>query len=227
MRNISSANLALLQAGKFVARDFLWIKAREFVTGVPFSYGFWSDVGDVQAQVLNPDTGLANTRNFEGSGSLIQISDIPETASIAVRNVTITMSQLDEAVANIVRGYDLKQAGIEIYRGMFNTDTRQMQGDAPAFCRFVGFVDTVDITTPKENEVGAITLTCASHTQEMTRGNPDTRSNDSQKKRSATDNFFQDVTTVGETEFFWGAKQGKITTSAPSRIATGVVLRGA
>ena len=225
MRNIFSGNLALLQARRLMARDFLWLKARALGTGAPFNYGFWSDIGDVQAQVINPDTGLANTRNFEGSGSLIQISDIPETTTIAVRHVTITMSQLDPGVENIVRGYDLKQAGVEIYRGLFDVDSRRLL--VPAFCRFVGFADLVEINTPKENEAGSIALTCASHTQEMTRGNPDTRSNDSQKKRATTDNFYEDVTTVGETEFFWGAKQGKITTVASSRVATSVVLRGA
>ncbi|UXN62913.1 hypothetical protein N8E89_09310 [Phyllobacterium sp. A18/5-2] len=225
MRNISAGNLALLQARQLVARDFLWIKARELGTGVPFNYGFWSDVGDVQAQVINPDTGLAVTRNFEGSGSLVQISDIPLVANITVQQVSISMSQLDPGVENIVRGYDLKQAGVEIYRGLLDVASRQLL--VPALCRFVGFVDSVSIKTPKENDAGSIDLTCASHTQEMTRANPDTRSNDSQKRRSATDNFYQDVTTVGETEFFWGSKAGKITTKGSSKLATNVILRGA
>lgn len=224
MRNISAGNLALLQARQLVARDFLWIKARELVTGVPFSYGFWSDVGDVQAQVLNVETGLAVTRNFEGSGSLVQISDIPLVANVTVQNVSISMSQLDPGVENIVRGYDLKQAGVEIYRGLFDVDSRQLL--VPALCRFVGFVDVVTIKTPKENDAGSIELSCASHTQEMTRANPDTRSNDSQKKRSATDNFYQDVTSVGEKVFWWGSKQGKIDTTPSSRIATSIVLSG-
>ncbi|MBZ9653552.1 hypothetical protein [Phyllobacterium lublinensis] len=224
MRNISAGNLALIQARRIVARDFLWLKARAIGTGVPFNYGFWSGVGDVQVQVVNPDTGLANTRNFEGSGSLIQISDIPLVANITVQQVSISMSQLDPGVENIVRGYDLKQAGVEIYRGLFDVASRELL--VPALCRFVGFVDSVTINTPEENGDGGIELACVSHTQEMTRANPDTRSNDSQKRRSATDNFFQDVTTVGETEFFWGAKQGKITTKASNRLNTAIVLRG-
>lgn len=213
MRNISSANLALLQARRLMPRDFLWIKARSF-EGVSFNYGFWSDIGDIAAPVLNPDTGLENIRNFEGSGTLIQIGNIPAVSNISVQNVSIQMSQLDAAVANIVRGYDLKQAGVEVYRGLFNPDTRLMV--EPAFCRFVGFVDNVTITTPKENEAGSIELTCASHTQEMTRGNPDMRSHDSQKKRSSTDRFYENVTTVGEKEFFWGSRQGKITSTQSS-----------
>ena len=225
MRNISAGNLALLQARQLVARDFLWLKARDLDTGAPFAYGFWSDVRDIQAQVLNPDTGLAVTRNFEGSGSLVSIGPISLVSNVTVQNVSISMSQLDPGVENIVRGYDLKQAGVEIYRGLFDVASRQLS--VPAFCRFVGFVDSVSIKTPKENEAGSIELTCASHTQEMTRSNPDTRSNDSQKKRWSTDNFYQDTTTVGEVEFFWGQKAGKIPSKASNRLNTAILLRGA
>lgn len=224
MRNISAQNLAALQARQLVARDFLWLTARSLQTGAPFSYGFWSDIGDVSAPVLNPNTGLSETRNFEGSGTLIQISDVPLVSNVSVQNVTIQMSQLDPAVENIVRGYDLKQAPVEIYRGLFDPNSRQIV--APALCRFVGFVDTLEITTPKENEAGGISLTCASHTQEMTRGNPDTRSNESQKKRLSTDNFFEDTTVVAEWEHFWGRKKGKVSVTAPTRQMTGVILSG-
>jgi hypothetical protein len=224
MRNISSGNFTLLQQRILMPRDFLWIKARALDTGAPFNYGFWSDVGDVQAQVLNPDTGLPNTRNFEGSGSLIQISDIPLVANISVQNVAISMSQLDPGVENIIRGYDMKQAGIEIYRGLFNPESRQLV--EPAFCRWIGFVDIVNIKTPKENDAGSIELTCASHTQEMLRSNPDTRSNESQKKRHPTDNFYQDTTVVGEWEHFWGTRKGKVDAIRTPRVSTGLVLAG-
>lgn len=225
MRNISSGNLALLQKRRLMARDFLWLTARSFSTGAPFSYGFWSDVADIAAPITSPDTGLTIVRNFEGSGTLITISDVPQVANITVQNVTISMSQLDDGVANIVRGYDLKQGRVEIYRGLFDPDTRQLV--EPAFARWMGFVDKVTIKTPKENDAGSIEIECASHTQEMTRGNPDRRSNDSQKRRGANDNFFENVTSVGDTEFFWGAKQGKITTVGATRLATGIVLSGA
>ncbi|TWH01828.1 hypothetical protein L614_002000000620, partial [Ochrobactrum sp. J50] len=61
MRNLSAENYAALQARQLVARDFLWLVARDRSTGAPFSYGFWSDVGDVSAPILNPNTGLAET----------------------------------------------------------------------------------------------------------------------------------------------------------------------
>ena len=213
-RNISAENLAALAARRLVARDFLTIVARTRDTGAPVEDNMWSDVGNVTASVVNPDTGLEDSRDFYGSGTLVAISDIPLVANLSVQNATIQMSQVNDRVEQLVRDYDCQQARVEIFRGLFNPDTRQMV--APAECRFVGFNDTVEITTPSENEEGGVTLTCASHTQEMTRSNPDTRSHESQKLRSATDTFYEDSSTAGEWEIFWGSIKGKVP-SQPKR----------
>lgn len=220
MRNLSAENYAALQARQLVARDFLWLVARDRSTGASFSYGFWSDVGDVQAMILNPNTGIAEPRNFEGSGTLIQISDIPLVANLTVQTIDVTMNQIDEAVNNIIRGYDLKQGQVEVYRGLFSPLTRQLV--APAVNRFIGFVDQITVNTPKEGEEGSVTLTCASHSHEFTRYNPGTRSHEDQKKRDPNDDFFVDASTIGEREHFWGQKTGKLTTAAVQRIGTSV-----
>lgn len=221
MRNLSPENYAALQARQLVARDFLWLVARDRSTGALFSYGFWSDVGDVQAPMLNPNTGLAETRNFEGSGTLISISDIAMEASITMQTITINLNQIDEAVNNIIRGYDLKQGQVEVYRGLFSPLSRQLV--APAINRFIGFVDQITVNTPKEGEEGSVTLTCASHSHEFTRYNPSTRSHEDQKRRDPDDDFFVDASTIGEREHFWGQKTGKVTSNAVLRIATQVV----
>lgn len=221
MRNLSPENYAALQARQLVARDFLWLVARDRSTGASFSYGFWSDVGDVQAPVLNPNTGLAEPRNFEGSGTLIQISDIPLVANLTVQTIDVTMNQIDEAVNNIVRGYDLKQGQVEVYRGLFSPVSRQLV--APAVNRFIGYVDQIEISTPKEGEDGAVKMTCVSHSQEFTRYNPGTRSHEDQKKRDPNDDFFVDASTIGEREHFWGQKTGKVASNPVLRIATQVV----
>lgn len=220
MRNLSAENYAALQARQLVARDFLWLVARDRSTGASFSYGFWSDVGDVQAPILNPNTGLAETRNFEGSGTLIQISDIPLVANLTVQTIDVTMNQIDEAVNNIVRGYDLKQGQVEVYRGLFSPVSRLLV--APAVNRFIGYVDQIEINTPKEGEDGAVKMTCVSHSQEFTRYNPGTRSHEDQKKRDPNDDFFVDASTIGEREHFWGQKTGKVSTSGPSRIIASI-----
>lgn len=213
-RYISPENLAALQARQLVARDFLWLVVRDRATGAQVTDGLWSDVGNVSAQVINPDTGLVDTRDWYGSGTLVAIDDIPMVSNLSVQNVSIRLSQIDDRINDLVRLYDAKQGRVEIYRGLFNPDTRQMV--APAECRFVGFIDQIEIKTPSENEEGSVTLVCASHTQEMTRSNPDTRSDATQKLRSSTDNFFQDTSTAGEWPVFWGSEKGKVP-SQPKR----------
>ena len=210
MRNPSAENAAALEAGLLVARDFLWVVARDRVTGLPVTDGMWSDVGNVSAAVIDPDTGMPVTRNWYGTSTLVQIDDIPLVANLSVQPINIRMSQIGDHVQTLLRQYDCRQARVEIYRGLFDPDSRQMV--AAAECRFVGFVDKVEIPTPAENEDNAAILTCVSYTQEMTRANPSTRSRETQIRRLADDGFFDDATTAQEWEIFWGSEKGVVRT---------------
>jgi hypothetical protein len=217
-RSISAANQAALEKRALVARDFLWLVVRDRSNGATVFDGMWSDIGTVTADVVNPDTGLVETRTWVGAGMLVQISDIPLVSNLTIQTVTVQLSQVSDHVNDLIRGYDPKQGRVEIFRGLFDPNTRQMV--APAECRFVGFIDQVDITTPAENEAGGVSLSCVSHTQEMTRSNPDTRSDASQRLRSATDNFFQDVAVVADWEHFWGSVTGKVDVAKPVKSVT-------
>jgi hypothetical protein len=208
MRTLSGANYTALQQRALMARDFIWFVVRDRTTGNPVTDGYWSDIGSIDAQIIDPDSGATVTRTFVGAGSLIQISDIPLVSSITVQNITVTLSQVADRVNVLVRDYDCKQGRVEIYRGLFDPATRLLV--APAVPRFVGTIDQAPITTPQEGESGDVTLTCTSNTSELTRSNPDTRSDASQKLRSATDNFYQDVAVVGNWQHFWGRAQGAV-----------------
>lgn len=207
MRAISNENRLALNERRLVARDFLWIVARNRANNQPITVGFWSDVDNATLLVLDPDTLLPVYRNYYAAGGLIEINEIPAVSVIQVQEIEIKMSQLDELVQQAVRLYDIKQARVEIHRGLFDPDTRNLV--APALVRFVGVVNNLRISTPSENSDGGVFLSCVSHTQELTRANPATRSNEDQKTRSSTDIFFQDTAVVGEWELDWGAVQGK------------------
>lgn len=220
MRNISAENLAALEARQLVARDFLWFVARDRATGAAVTDGMWSDVGNISASIIHPDTGLPVTRDWYGSGTLVQIDDIPLIANLSVQNVNIRLSQVSEHAQTLVRLYDCRQARVEIYRGLFDPESRQMV--APAECRFVGFVDNIKITTPSENDEGSVQMVCASHTQEMTRSNPSTRSHATQLLRQDLDTFYMDAATVQEWEFFWGSEKGVVPTQKKRKKFLGI-----
>jgi hypothetical protein len=208
VRDISSANYTALQDRILMPRDFIWFVVRDRTTGAAVTDGYWSDVGSITADVIDPDTGGISTRTWAGAGSLIAISDIPLVSNITVQNITVTLSQVADRVQDLVRGYDCKQGRVEIYRGLFDPNSRTMV--APAIPRFVGTIDEAPITTPKEGDSGDVSLSCTSNTVELTRSNPDTRSDASQKLRSATDDFFHDAAVVGEWNHFWGRATGTV-----------------
>lgn len=210
-RTLSSANNTALQSRQLVARDFVWFIVRSRVDGSPVTDGYWSDVGQITANVVNPDTGGTEARTFFGADGLISISDISLVSTLTVQNVTITLSQVSDRINDLVRTYDCKQGQVQIFRGLFDPLTREMVG--PAFPRFVGFIDEAPITTPREGENGDVKLSCTSHTQELTRANTETRSDVSQKLRSSTDNFFADAAVVGTWSQFWGREGGPIRSS--------------
>jgi hypothetical protein len=210
VRDISAGNWTALQQRQLMPRDFIWFVVRDRTTGATVTDGYWSDVGDITAQYIDPDTGGVGTRTWAGAGSLIQISDIPLVSNITVQNITVTLSQVADRVNNLVRGYDCKQGRVEVYRGLFDPESRQMV--APAEPRFIGTIDEAPITTPRENESGDVTLTCTSNTSELTRTNPDTRSDASQRLRNPADDFFVDAAVVGTWQQFWGREGGEFRT---------------
>jgi hypothetical protein len=208
MRDISAANHDALAQRILMPRDFIWFVVKDRTTGAPVTDGYWSDIGDISAALVDPDTGGTVTRTFVGAGSLIRISDIPLVSNITVQNITVSLSQVADRVQNLVRGFECKQGRVEIYRGLFDPASRKLV--APAMPRFVGTIDEAPITTPAEGENGDVSLSCTSNTAELTRFNTETRSDADQKLRQASDDFFVDAAVVGTWQQFWGRAAGEV-----------------
>lgn len=193
-----------MQASRLVSRDFLWMVPRTYGDPpVEVPVGFWSGLQTVNSPIIDPDTGATVYRDWEGAGSLVSISEVPGISDLTVSTVTISLAHLWPQVEDAFRGYNLKLARVEIYTGLFDPETRLLV--APAECVLVGYVDEGQLTTPSENEEGGIILTVASDTQELTRANPAKRSDESQRLRSSTDNFYQDTAAIKNRKIFWGA----------------------
>ena len=206
MREIPVSIQAALDAQSLVTRDFMRITARDRVTGEPVSEAFWSGHRAVTAQVLDPQTGVAVSHQFFGAGDLISIDAIPGVSNLTIHRIGIVFNHISDRVDELLRKYDVKQAPIEIYRGVFNPDTMEMV--APAEPRFVGFIDDAPQEVPAEGQVGAVKMECVSNSQELTRKNTDTRSHESQQVRAPGDDFYKDTAAAGDKVIFWGrAKQ--------------------
>ncbi|MDN5786907.1 hypothetical protein [Pseudorhodobacter sp.] len=201
MRTLSAPAIAALLKRNVTIRDFLWIEARNGTTGDPVDVGYWSDLGTVSAQIDDPRVGSIVTRDFQGAGGLINISPITLVSNLSVQTITISLSQIADP-NDLVRGYDVKQARVGVFRGLFAPATLVQL--SPCYSRFLGFVDQVEIETPAESGEGKIELTCVSHSQEMSRRNTATRSDADMKKRTSGDTFCLHSAAVGTWEMNWG-----------------------
>jgi hypothetical protein len=201
MRNVQAATLTALEENALVLRDFIWFKVKNISTGQPYTEGYWSGSGTIEAAVVDPETLTSQSRTFVGAGSLIQISEIPLTSNLIVRDVTVDLSQVNPNINNLIRGFQVKQGEVQIFRGLFNPATQAFV--APAEARFWGFINEVTINTPAEGEYGSVSVTCVSHAQETIRLNTNKRTQGDQVRRQAGDGFFQDVTAVPDWPIFW------------------------
>jgi hypothetical protein len=207
MRALDSAELAAITQRGIVARDFVWVTAKDFTTGDPFSAGFWSDAVPVTCDVVDGRTGVTQSRDFYGVGNAMDIGSIPLTADVTVRSVDIELPAIDAVVAILVRGYDVRNAPMQLYRGYFDPATRVLL--AAAKPRFVGYVDGSPIITPAEGGNGSVTLNCVSTTRELTRASTESRSFESQQARTGgSDAFYKDTAVVGDWILFWGVAGG-------------------
>jgi hypothetical protein len=208
MKDLDASEIAAIQSGTVIMREFVTIFAKDRITGSPHMLCFWSDAGPVTVDVVDPHTGSTVSRTFLGD-ALVEISDIPLISDLSVQDASVTLSAIDDAVQDAIRTYDARNAAIEIHRAYFDPATNAPV--APAKPRFVGQIDTAPLTTAAEGEASTVVLSCTSTTQELTRKNPDVRSHESQILRLATDDFYRDTAVVGEWTLFWGKKQDKAT----------------
>lgn len=204
MRTEDPAIVSAIAAGRLMTRNAIRVTARDRATGLDHTQGFWADRESLDLSVIDGTTGDTITETFIAAGGLIGVSDIPLTSDITIRKVTVTISPLSDEANQYLRGYDLRLAPIQAWRIVFDPATRLPVGVPRP--RLVGIVEEAPITIPKVGgDAAKAALSCVSHTVELTRTNPDVRSDESQQRRNG-DRLFQYVAVMGQLTIPWGAK---------------------
>lgn len=222
MRSVDTATLAALASGRLVARNFLTITAvdRTQSVPVPVTGCFWNDVGPTTINVISGVDGTTVSRTYAGSGGLIEVDDIPLVNDLTVQSISVALNHLSQAIDTLIRAYDMKQAPVEIHRGLYDPTTRALV--APASLRFVGYCDGCEIDTPLVEQAGGVKLTLVSDTRELTRQSTDKRSDASQRLRDPTDSFFQYNAVIANVQIFWGQASSTTAPIPPKGIVGGL-----
>lgn len=206
MKNTSTAFLAALTGardGAIVPRWFAYFTAKTLDTGLPISLGLWSGDEDINISVISGTTGLPEARTYYGAQNL-EVGTITQTADLTIQTVTVTISQIASASQQLVRGYDLRLAAVEIHAMAFDMVSRQPVSNPEI--AFLGLVDEAPIKTPKVGDEGDIEISCVSAAISMLeRTNPIKSSYEGQKRHNG-DEWGLYSSTVASWTIPWGQK---------------------
>ncbi len=198
--NTQAALIAAPEQG-IVTRDAVTIFARDRSTGDLLPFPFWLGEDTVTVNVIDGDTGSTVSRTFVGMGGaidgapLISVSDVPNTADLSIREISVVMSSLHPTVLAMFLSADVRLAPAQVHR--FLLDPLSQNLVAPPLCHFVGYVDTGPLATPTPNSEGNVAFTINSDTQETRRTNPAKLAHQTQEKRHAGDKALQYVALLG------------------------------
>lgn len=180
-------------------RDFVWFQT---VTGL-VEFGFWSDIDpSITVPVIAGQTGLTVNRTYEGAGALRGIDVITLSVGLNVYNLDIKLSDIHPSVNDMVRGHDVRNARVEIHRGIIDPATGELAD--PPMLHYMGTVNKAKPTRASRGGEGSITVTTTSITNELTRTNPSKFSDATMMRRSG-DRFLRYVDVMGDVRLYWGA----------------------
>lgn len=204
MKSVSAEYMTALTGAPergVVPRRLVTIYAKERDTGLIVRRGLWTGDDDVDLDVISGTTGTVETRSFFGGVGLV-VGDIARVSDLTIQTVNVEMSQISEITQQLVRGYDVRLAKVEIHDLLL--DTRSRAPVAPGEITFLGEVDGAPIETPAAGGMGRITLRVRSDAISMlARTNPQKASYEGQKRR-ANDQWGKYKATSGSWEIPWG-----------------------
>lgn len=186
------------------SRDIVYFLVRSLDGQSQKTFVFWNGIDPVAITVIDGATGLAVERDCIGDGALLSMDDIPLTSDLTVQTIKVSLSQIHETVQDMVRGYDIRVADVQIHRAAFDPQTNALV--AHPLPHFVGKVNKAPISTPASGQEGSIDIDVVGHIRELTRTNAAKKSDETQKRRSG-DRFRKYNSSSGSVSVFWGVKR--------------------
>lgn len=184
LRDFSANTYAALTRARrdgLVPRHLVWIEGRNRTTGDPVGRGFSSLAYNISLNVEDRRTGVSSPRDFIGGGALLGVGEIEQSLDLAVQSVTVRLSQLHDAVNDLVRFHSIRLGHVHIYEVLLDVDTHQIVDPE---IEFVGIVKAADVATPAAGAKGGIAVTVEDEIMRaLTLTNPRKKSHAAQQRR--------------------------------------------
>lgn len=199
MRDYGSATATYLQSrAGTIARTLIWVSARNRSTNLVETMGLWTGA-DHESFTIG---GVS--RLYYGAGNVTDLPQLTFQTGLAVRIHRLGLSPLTPEVMQLIRGYDVRFAPVEVHRALFATDTRLLVEEPHRVLS--GFIDEVDLGTPAAGGTSSCVLGIATSARVLTQSLPLKKSDETQKLRSG-DRFRRWTDVSGSVDVWWGAQR--------------------
>ena len=213
MKTIDPATQAALVAAPesgLMERNVVTIFAKALAGPAITEFPFWNDLDTVTVQVIDGESNLVVNRDAVGDGAILALDRIPQSTDFSIRTIRITFSQIHPTVRNMVSGYNIRGAWVEVHRLLFNPATGAVV--APAERPFTGRIDKAPQTIPGPGDEGGIYLDVVDSIRDLTRSNPAKKSDETQKRRSG-DRARRNIGTAN-VKLWWGQEKKNVAGSS-------------
>lgn len=177
------------------AHVFLWLTGRNRSTGNSESIGLWTG-DDHEAFVIG---GVS--RPYYGAGAIIRVDPIRAGVGLSVRHHRVTLPPVLPEVRQLLRGYEMRQAAVELHVWPFNASGRPI-GAAKRLVK--GTLAEAPENLGAEGGDGKVSLVIASAARRLTFGLPLVKSNAALRERDATDRGREYSDVAGQWTVPWG-----------------------
>lgn len=164
--------------------------------------GFF-DSGNVRVWSGNEDATIEG-ETYIGAGSLIQVSDIKETAELSSNGVSVTISGMDATVLNLALTENYQNRKLIVLVGFLDGGTNEIKGVMNMFTGRMISMNISDSTT-----TSTIVINAENRLIDMRRPSKLRYTSESQKFISSTDTSFNRVMQMIDKEIVWGRKSVK------------------
>lgn len=190
-----SAQNHLLARASVMPRWLLWISAKEFGTLAAAPVGLWSGEDNLTFTIDG------SPRVYQGGLSRFEVEPITYAAGLDVRTLQISFAANAPETEDVVRGYVIRLAPVELHLALLDPDTTDLIDVQPMFR---GFINRAPLTTPAQGGGDTVTIEMVSRMRTLALPGPALKkSNAAQRLRSATDEFRQYASIAKEVPVEW------------------------
>lgn len=180
----------------------VWITGRNRVTGAVESLGLWT--GDDHQEIA---VG-GQLRTYYGAGGLVSLDPIRAGVGTDIRETRLRLAPMAAEVEQEVKGYEVRQAPIEVHRLVIDPTT--MQGVGGPVLRLRGWINKLNDITAGEGGEGRLDVTVVSSARAGTKTLALKKSDATGQLRTlpggGPDRFFQYSDVSGAVPVKWGQK---------------------